>query len=129
MPEAAPEILILTQHASITADRWSAFSFDQQILMIANELNRARKLTFPDDGARLEHAYDRVLHLTDLTIQTAPRRSARRELLRWRDLIASLYVMDDEVSPLAALRCLLRFTPEALRQLGALGLDRRKADR
>ena len=126
----------MSQHASLTAERWSAFSFDQQILMIANELNRARKLTSPDDGARLEHAYDRVLYLTDLTIQTAPRRAVRRELLRWRDLIASLYLsaasggpqgphyigMDDDVSPLAALRCLLRFTPEASRQLGALGL-------
>ena len=118
----------MTQHASLTVDRSSAFSFDQQILMIANELNRARKLTSPDDGARLEHAYDRVLYLTDLTIQTAPRRSARRELLRWRDLIASLYIMDDLVSPLAALRCLLQFTPGTSGQLAALGLDRGKAD-
>ena len=112
----------MSQHASLTAERWSAFSLDQRILMIANELNRARKLTAPDDRARLEHAYERVLHLTDLTIQTAPRPAVRRELLRWRDLVASLYLTTSEVTAVAALRCLLRFTSEASRQLDALGL-------
>ena len=112
----------MSQHASLTVERWSAFSFDQQILMIGNELNRARQLDAPDDRARLAHAYERVLNLTDLTIQTAPRPAVRRELLRWRDLIASLYIAAGEGTPAAALRALLRFSPEASRQLAALGL-------
>lgn len=78
----------MAQHASLTLERWSAFSFDQQILMIANEMHRAGKLVAPDDAARRASAYERVLRLTDLTIQTRVRWGARRELLRWRDLAA-----------------------------------------
>ena len=109
----------MAQHASLTLERWSAFSFDQQILMIANELHRAGKLTGPDDGERRTSAYERVLRLTDLTIQSATGRGARRELLRWRDLAAALYIQAEPhpSEHTAALRCLLQFTPEASRQL------------
>jgi hypothetical protein len=109
----------MAQHASLTLERWSAFSFDQQILMIANEMHRAGKLVAPDDAARRASAYERVLRLTDLTIQTRVRWGARRELLRWRDLAAALYVQPatDAMEHEAAVRCLLRFTPEASRQL------------
>jgi len=109
----------MAQHATLTRARWSTFSFDQQILMIANEMNRAGKLTGPDDGLRRANAYERVLALTDLTVQTATRRAVRRELLRWRDLAAALYVQPaaNAEDHDAAWRCLLRFTPEASRQL------------
>lgn len=30
----------MTQHASLSPERWAAFSLDQQILMIGNEMNR-----------------------------------------------------------------------------------------
>ncbi len=109
----------MAQHASLTPERWATFSFDRQILMIANEMHRAGKLTGPADDARRGNAYERVLQLTDLTIQTATRRGVRRELLRWRDEVASLYVrpLSDSAGHAAAWRCLLRFTPEASRQL------------
>jgi hypothetical protein len=103
----------------MTIERWSTIPLDQQILMIANELHRAGKLTAPDDRARLTNALERVLYLTDLTIQAANRRALRRELLRWRDLAAVLYVepQPDLAAYRTALRCLLRFTVEAARQL------------
>ncbi|MBI3493612.1 MAG: hypothetical protein HY047_17820 [Acidobacteria bacterium] len=109
----------MAQHATLTPARWSTFSFDQQILMIANEMHRAGKLTGPDDDVRRASAYERVLRLTDLTIQTATRRAVRRELLRWRDLAAALYVEPEAnvADHDAAWRSLLRFTPEASRQL------------
>lgn len=111
----------MAQHATLTPDRWSTFSFDQQILMIANEMHRAGKLMAPDDDMRRANAYERVLRLTDLTIQTATRRAARRELLRWRDLAAALYVQPaaNAVDHDAAWRCLLRFTPGASQQLAS----------
>jgi hypothetical protein len=110
----------MAQHASLTLERWLAFSFDQRILMVANEMHRAAKLTEPDDDTRRANAYERVLALTDLTIQAPSRPAARRELLRWRDLVAGLYVQPaaDPVAHAALLTCLLRFTPEASRQLG-----------
>lgn len=107
------------QHASLTPERWGGFSLDQQILMIANEMNRASKLFAPEDRERLGNCYHRVLELVDLTTAVNERPSLRRELLRWRDLVALLYVSDvpDPAEHEAAFRCLLRFTPEASRQM------------
>lgn len=109
----------MTQHSSLTPERWARFSLDQQILMIANEMKRASALTTPADRGSRELAYERVLRLLDLTVATRSKPTLRRELLRWRDLIAALY-LGIEVEPDAhdeAFRCLLRFTPEASRQL------------
>lgn len=112
----------MAQHASLTPERWAAFSLDQQVLMIGNEMHRAGKLGAAQDRGRLGHSYARVLQLVDLTIQVHARRSLRRELLRWRDLVAALYVApeSDAAAHVAAFRSLLRFTPEASRQLAAL---------
>jgi hypothetical protein len=112
------------QHASLTPERWSAFSLDRQILMIANEMNRAGQLFEPADRGRLLSSYERVLRLTDLTVATRPLPTLRRELLRWRDLIAALYVSAEPsvADHREAFRCLLRFTPAASGQIPHLGL-------
>jgi hypothetical protein len=111
----------VTQHASLSPERWSAFSLDQQILMIGNEMNRAARLRRPADRASLTLAYERVLRLVDLTVevQVQARPALRRELLRWRDLIAELYVRPehDPAAHAAAFRSLLLFTPEAALQI------------
>jgi len=109
-------------HAGLTAERWAGFTLDQQALMVANEMNRAAKLTAPADVERLRSAYARALELTDLTITTRSEPGLRRELLRWRDLVAALYAAPaaDAVAHAAALRALLRFTPAAARQIPLL---------
>lgn len=109
----------MSQHSGLSPERWGSRSLDQQILMIGNEMNRASKLMAPGDGERLRNAYERALRLTDLTIQSNEKRTLRRELLRWRDLLAALYVTarPDPEAHAAAFRCLLRFTPEASRQI------------
>ncbi len=109
----------MSQHASLAPERWASFTLDQQILMIANEMNRASKLLGPADRERLRQAYARALQLTDLTVLVQTRRSLRRELLRWRDLIAQLYVTPEPnpAAHAAAFRCLLLFTPAAARQI------------
>jgi hypothetical protein len=109
----------MTQHASLSPERWSTFTLDQQILMIGNEMNRAAKLMRPEDRTRLQQAYERVLRLVDLTVEVNSRPTLRRELLRWRDLIAELYI-DSDPDPkqhAAAFRCLLLFTPVAAQQI------------
>lgn len=108
----------MTQHASLTTERWMQFSLDQQILMIANEMHRASQLMKPVDRDRLRNSYERVLRLVDLTVRVNSQRALRRELLRWRDVVAQLYV-DTDPDPTAhaqILRCLLTFTPVAARQ-------------
>ncbi len=109
----------MTQHASLTAERWGRFSLDEQVLMIANEMQRASALLSPRDRTSRQRAYERVLRLVDLTVATQPKRTLRRELLRWRDLVAALYVAPEE-APEAhreAFRCLLQLRPAASRQI------------
>ena len=109
----------MTQHASLTPERWACFTLDQQILMVANEMNRASSLLGDEDLASLRRTYERVLRLLDLTVATQTRQGLRRELLRWRDLVATLYVAPraDAASHTEAFRCLLRFTPAASKQI------------
>jgi hypothetical protein len=109
----------MTQHASLSPERWAAFSLDQQILMIGNEMNRASRLMRPEDRERLVLSYERVLRLTDLTVEVNLRPTLRRELLRWRDLIAELYIhpASDSADHRAAFRALLLFTPTAAQQI------------
>ena len=112
----------MSQHASLSPERWSSFALDQQILMIGNELNRAGKLMKPQDHDRRSMAYERVLNLTDLTVRVQSKKTLRRELLRWRDLVAELYLAEDPdpVRHAAIFRLLLRFTPEASKQIVTL---------
>jgi len=107
------------QHAGLTAERWARHPRGQQVLMIANEMNRASKLLGSNDRERLRGSYERILALTDLTIQVNPSRSLRRELLRWRDLVAEQYVAAaaDPRAHGAIFRALLQLHPDAWRQL------------
>ena len=109
----------MTQHSTLTPQRWTRFSLDQQILMIANEMNRAGKLFASEDREYLRGSYERVLSLVDLTVQSGIRRPLRRELLRWRDLIGALYIADEPSSEdhRAAFRYLLQLTPAASQQI------------
>lgn len=63
-----------------------------------------------------------MLQLTDLAAAAATTRTRRRELLRWRDLVAAEYVAatpDPEAHRLA-FRTLLQMTPESARQVPLL---------
>jgi hypothetical protein len=91
--------------------------------MIANEMNRANRLMGQGDIAGRRLAYERVLRLVDLTVAVAERRSVRRELLRWRDLVAVLF-LEETGQPDAhrtALRALLQQTPVSAEQIDCLG--------
>jgi hypothetical protein len=110
----------VTQHASLDPARWARFPRAQQVLMIANEMNRASKLFGPEDRGRLAHAYERVLRLADLTVEVQAARSFRRELLRWRELAGSVYLQPDEALHRELLRVLLLFTAESARQVPLL---------
>lgn len=79
----------MTQHQGLSLDRWRGFDTSQQVLMIGNEMNRGSRLEEPES---LRRCYERVLRLTDLTAQAAERPTFRREILRWRDGIAELYL-------------------------------------
>ena len=106
-------------HPSLPPDRGSSLSLGRQILMSANEMPRAAQLLRPEDRSSLNLSYERILRLVDLTVEVQPRRTLWRELLRWRDLIAELYIRPepDPAAHADAFRALLLFTPEAARQI------------
>ena len=109
----------MTQHAGLTPERWSAFQLDQQILMISNEMHRAQSLLEPEDRDRLRGAYERVLRLVDLTVEVQCRASLRKELLRFREVVAELYLREavEREEHRRALRALLLMTPAAAAQI------------
>ena len=109
----------MSQHASLSPARWASFSLDQQILMIGNEMNRASRWRADEDWPSLQLSYERVLRLVDLTVGVQRRPALHRELLRWRDLIAALYIgsRPNPQEHASAFRSLLLLTPTAARQI------------
>ncbi len=112
----------MSQHAGLDVARWSKFDLDQQVLMIANEMNRATR--FVDAGAAdaVRRGYERVLRLADLTMACVPRRAFLREIARWRDVIAELYLAESVRLPdhRAAFKALLQLRPTAAKQIPLL---------
>ena len=107
------------QHNALTAKRWTSFPFDQQVLMIGNEMNRASKLLDLSDERSLRACYERVLALVDLTVKTQDWPPRRRELLRWRDLAAELLIAGRPrpEAHATAFLSLLQFTPASYAQI------------
>jgi hypothetical protein len=114
----------MSQHALLSPERWARFSLGQQILQIGVEMQRARSSFAPQDRASLHASYERSLRLVDLTVQVNAIPHLRRELLRWRGVIAGLYLRDepDKLLHEQALRVLLELHPEASKQIPFLGV-------
>jgi hypothetical protein len=112
----------VSQHASLSVERWRTFGPAQQILMIGNEMNRGLHHLRNGDRDRVRPAYERALALVDLTVGLPLAHARLRELLRWRDLIGALYLEADPSLEMHAdaFRCLLRMTPESSRQIAEL---------
>ena len=111
-----------SQHSGLSPERWATFGYDQQILMIANEVHRTARVIELGSWDRVHAGLERVLQLTNLTIACASSPTRRRELLRWRDLVAALYVQQRPDPGLheSMFRCLLQFTPAAFPQTALL---------
>ena len=107
------------QHRSLTPEYWSRFSRAQQVLMIANEMNRAAKMFSPESRSLLQGCYTRALALTDLTAAMPHPRGFRRELLRFRELLAAQFIAaePDPRRHAQLFHALLTFTPESYRQV------------
>jgi hypothetical protein len=116
----------VTQHSTLDAERWSRFDLDQQVLMIANEMNRVAVAIGDGRDDVRRRGYERGLKLTDLTAGGPVRPPFRREILRWRDVLAELYLKEtpDPTAHRVAFRALLRLTPSASRQIPLLEATR-----
>jgi len=58
-------------HTHLTLDKWKSFSIDKQILMIANEINRAKNWIEKQDFEKVSHCYERAFELIDITVDTS----------------------------------------------------------
>ncbi len=109
----------MVQHANLPFSRWIRFPFPQQILMIANEMNRGKNLLHPYDGEGIRMCLERVLALLDLTISANSSFGIRRELLRLRELIGAHY-LEERVKAEGfkmTFKALLLLHPESAKQI------------
>ncbi|UCD19883.1 MAG: hypothetical protein JSU64_01740 [candidate division WOR-3 bacterium] len=81
----------LKYHTAIAA-HWHEFVRAQRILSVASELQRARSMLIANDAAEARNAYDRAFELLDLTVSLCNAHGERYELLRFREMMAHLYV-------------------------------------
>ncbi|MFA6924289.1 MAG: hypothetical protein WC223_08555 [Bacteroidales bacterium] len=58
----------LIYHKNLTVEKWSVYSKAQQILMIANELNRAKNMPEKNKINETNLCYERAFELIDLTV-------------------------------------------------------------
>lgn len=87
---------LLKFHKSLNLERWSKFSLDQQLLMIANEVNRLMNgISVHRSYTDLKACFERAFELIDLTISLA-RPNLQKELIRWRGLFSEIYLLDEK---------------------------------
>jgi len=81
----------LKLHKNLDKERWNAFDRGKQILMIANELNRAKNWLTKEDIDEAMNAYERAFELLDLTISVTLDEHRLKELLRFREILGFYY--------------------------------------
>jgi hypothetical protein len=84
---------MLRYHSSISK-KWREFAFSRQILMIANELNRACNWIKKEDFKETKLCYERAFELLYLTIQEVKKIEKLKELLRVKEMLALFYIKD-----------------------------------
>lgn len=90
--------MMLKYHKTMTKDKWRSFPFYKQILMIANEINRAGKWIEKGDFIEVKSCYERAFELLYLTIADSrvgcAHQNRLRELARFKEALAGLYVKE-----------------------------------
>jgi hypothetical protein len=81
----------LKYHKSLTFEKWQVFPFYKQILMIANELNRAGVWIQKNDFAETHLCYARALELVYLTEGVLKQNRLLAEFLRFKEMLCLLY--------------------------------------
>jgi hypothetical protein len=84
----------LKYHTTLTEEKWGKFDFYKQILMIANELNRAKNWIEKKDFREVKLCYERAFELLYLTIEIRNNKKKLRELLRFKEMLGMLYMKD-----------------------------------
>jgi len=79
-------------HKTLTQEKWAKFVPSKRVLMVANELNRAKNALLRKDREETRQCYERAMELLDLTISICTERNKRKELLRFREMLGLEYL-------------------------------------
>lgn len=92
-------------------EKWISLPKEKQILNIASELIRA-KICGEKKEKNYEHAsLERVFEMLELTVADKKwSRGARREFLRFREIIGEWYIGHTQISPHQFLKVLFQFS-------------------
>jgi hypothetical protein len=104
----------LVYHKNMTTEKWFAYESYQQLLMIANELNRAQNSLTSGDADNAIHAWERAFELTDLTAEDTKNQRWLKELLRFRELLGEVFISNSPELNKSLMMALLTFHPAAL---------------
>jgi len=101
----------------MTTEKWFAYPSNQQLLMIANELNRAQHALVKGDTDNATHAWERAFELTDLTVEDSKNGRLLRELLRFREMLGETFISCDAAMNRSLLNALISLDPVAYNAL------------
>ncbi len=107
----------LKLHAHLNPGKWATYSKTQQVLMISNELNRALNCLLGNHHSDAEKCYERAIELTDLTVEDERWNNGLKELLRFREGLAGLFLTPDIDLTRSYLSTLLLFNVDAYNML------------
>ncbi|MBD3390796.1 MAG: hypothetical protein GF418_02065 [Chitinivibrionales bacterium] len=79
-------------HSDELAGRWPSFSLGRQLMMIANEINRAGNWIIKGDPDEARLCYERALELMMFTIGGVRRHGQLRELCRAKMVIQKFWL-------------------------------------
>jgi len=114
--------MILKYHQTLTEEKWSAFPFYKQLIMIGNELNRAKNWIEDNDIEKVKTCYERAFELFYLTISCLKDMRKLKELLRAKEMLGALY-MEKTPNPeenIALLKALLSLDKNSFAAAGNL---------
>ena len=103
----------LIYHKNMTTEKWFAYQGFKQLLMIANELNRAQHALENGDPEHAVHAWERAFELTDLTVEDPKNGRLLRELLRFREMLGETFINRDAVMNRLLMNGLISLNPAA----------------
>ena|SRR3989338_4165352 len=84
----------LKLHKTLTEEKWKKYPKAQQLLMVANELNRLiNGQKAGQNLSELQACMERIFELFDLTV-ACQKGYLQKELLRWRELFAANYLLN-----------------------------------
>lgn len=105
----------LIYHRNMTCEKWNIFSKSKQILMIANEINRANNLLINNNFNEVNKCYERAFELIDLSVADPKWNKHLKEILRMREILSQLYISKKKAKDLnyKLMKTLISLTPES----------------